>query len=486
MTKSKRATIGGISAIALAIATASTASASIATTSILEAPEFEAAVAAAEASDWANDESIRGGLHLVAQYDSSGPDAWDPAKHPLVYITSESHQNNNPDRSLSGSFAGFHLVDADTHEIVAQYIGSNAERGTQIARGPHGVATSPDGKWAYVGWVERTSGDIRQTGFVAVVNMRTMKIDKLFKQQSRFRGAQRSQAIHHVQACTTAEGKQRVFLQFGFSADGGPHFVLNPDDDNRVDRAVTYEDVQLMGHPYTTPSPDCNTMYVSIGSPEIRGANAGAAGMAKLDLETGAVTNVMGVGHHPIGVTHSMDGKSTFVVDGHGSHVYKIDNETNQVVGHTGSGVAGPYGGTLNWDESILFTVGKGEGIHNVGQTVGLVSADNMTPYAGLLQQPIFLGGSASSVDHAILHPNPEKNELWISSMKGWETIVLDLNTFEPKAYIATPNGGDTHSGGFVRYDADWNGELLFDQGGPVSHEMQDLVRAKVAERKGN
>jgi cytochrome c553 len=89
---------------------------------------------------------------------------------------------------------------------------------------------------------------------------------------------------------------------------------------------------------------------------------------------------------------------------------------------------------------------------------------------------PIWLGGSASSVDHAVLHPDPNVNELWISNMNGWEMIVLDLNTHQVKGYIPTPNGGDTHAGGFVRYTPDWKGELLADMGGPKG-PMQAMMR---------
>ncbi len=487
MKNTKRTAIGSASAIALALALATASHASIATTSVQEAPEFEAAKIAAESVDWANDESERGGLKLIAQYDSSGPDAWDVEKHPLVYISSESHQNNNMDRSLDGSFAGFHLVDGETHEIVGSFIGTNSDSFTQIVRGPHGVSVSPDGKWGYVGWEERVRGeDLRQAGFVAVVNMRTLKIDKLLRQESYFRGAKRSQSLHHVQSCSTEEDQQRVFLQFGFGANGGPHFILNPDDDNRVERAVNYDDIHVMGHPFTTPSPDCNTMYVSVGSSDIIHNTAPAAGVSKLDLTTGQVASIMGTGNHPIGITHTMDGKFTFVVDAHGSRIYKVDNATNKIVGDTGAGVGGPYGVALNWDESILFTIGKGEGIHNVGQVIGFVDADRMTPYVGpITQQPLALGRSAAAIEHAMLHPDPAKNELWVSNQKGWETIVLDLNTFEPKAYIPTPHGGDTHSGAFIRYDADWNGEVMVDQGGPVSKEMQATVLAMANERKG-
>lgn len=439
-------------------------------------PGYDEAVAAAATSDWANEESERGGLYLVADFDSEGPDAWDPAEHPLVYITSESHFNPNPNKTIEGAFAGFHLIDAYSKEVFADYIAVTMPKASGMRTGPHGTVISPDGKWAYIGWAEVDDSETRMTGYVAVVNVRTLKIEKLLRQESHFRGAPRSQRLHHVQACQTAEGKQRVIVSFGFGADGGPHFILDPDDDNRVARAITYDDVQLMGHPFTTPDPTCTNVYVSIGSPEIRSAEAPSAGVAKVNMDDGSVRNIMGVGHHPIGITHSADGQFTYVVDGHGSHVYKIDNEENEVVGHTSAGVAGPYGIASNWDESLLFTVGKGEGTHNRGAVLGVIDAKRFTNYRGLQQMPIWLGGSASSVDHAILHPDPEVNEMWVSNMNGWDTIVLDLDTMTATDHILTPHGGDTHSGGFVRYEPDWTGELMADQGGPVSQTMRDMI----------
>lgn len=445
-------------------------------------PGYEDAVAAAAASDWTNDESVRGGLELVAQFDSSGPDAWSPAEHPLIYITSESHFNPNPNRTIDGAFAGFHLIDAYSKEVFANFIGVTMPKTSQMRTGPHGTVISPDGKWAYIGWAEVDDSETKFSGYLAVVNVRTMKIDKLFRQQSRFRGAQRSQRLHHIQACVTADGHQRVIAMFGFGADGGPHFILNPDDDNRVERALTYEDVQVMGHPFVTPDPSCTYAYVSIGSPEIRSSEyMGAAGVAKVNMDTGEVINIMGTGNHPIGITHSADGLFTYVVDGHGSEVYKIDDTTNEVIGRTSAAVAGPYGIAMNWDESLIFTVGKGEGTHNRGAVLGVIDGTRFTNYRGLHQMPIWLGGSASSVDHAILHPDPEVNELWVSNMNGWDTIVLDLETLTTKAHIMTPNGGDTHSGGFVRYQPDWTGELMADQGGPVSQAMRDLILAAKA-----
>jgi len=486
----------GMTLAAILAGTSLLAMGTVAQAQISATPGYEAAVELAATTGWATSESERGGLELVAQFDSSGEPAWNPAEHPLIYITSESHFNPNPNKTIEGGFAGFHIIDAYTKEVIADHIGVTSQatgvsqfgaitdadlRGpVQLRRGPHGVSTSPDGKWAYYGWSEvNRNAATGVDSFVAIVNMETFKIDKVLRQEHHFRGARRAQALHHVQSWTDVDGNDRVVLMFGFGADGGPHFILDPNDDNKVVRTINYEDVQVMGHPFTTPSPDGKTLYVSIGSPEIRESHYTGAGIAKVNLDTGAVTNIMGVGNHPIGITHDVDGRFTYVVDGHHSSVYKIDNETNEIVGRTSAGVAGPYGLAFNWDETLLFTVGKGEGSHNVGQVLGVIDARIFAPTRTLLaQQPIFLGGSASSVDHAILHPDPEVNELWVSNMNGWETIVLDLDTYQPEAWIPTPNGGDTHSGAFVRYNPDFTGEVQSDQGGVKSEAMRELVRA--------
>jgi mono/diheme cytochrome c family protein len=56
----------------------------------------------------------------------------------------------------------------------------------------------------------------------------------------------------------------------------------------------------------------------------------------------------------------------------------------------------------------------------------------------------------------------------------------MDLNTHKVSAYIPTPNGGDTHSGGFARYTPDWKGELLADMGGPKG-AVRAIMRQRVA-----
>jgi YVTN family beta-propeller protein len=436
---------------------------------------------------WTNEESVRGGLHLVAELDSSGPDAWDIAAHPHVYFSSESYASNffggdegqaKLDALGLGNFVGWHVVDADTKEVIASAL---YEYEGDIVRGPHGVGVSPDGKWGYVGWSENDPNGGDRNNYVGIINVRTMKLDKVLKQESYFQGGMRGQALHHIQAWTDVDGNDYVILQWGFGANGGPHHILNPNNNNQVFRSITYDDVKPMGHPFTTPSPDGKYVYVSMGANWIRAAHSPTAGIAKVDVQTGEVIEIEGVGWHPIGITHTQDGKWTFVVDGHSSHVFKIDNETNEVVDEVSAGVAGPYGICLNWDETKAFIVGKGEGSHNVGNSLGIIDLTRFRSWNGI-NQPLYLGGSASSVDHCALNPDPTTNEIFVSNMKGWETIVVSLDTYEPTDYIATPHGGDTHGMAFVWYDGGWdNGKLMVDMGGPKNPDLRADILANAA-----
>ena len=50
--------------------------------------------------------------------------------------------------------------------------------------------------------------------------------------------AQVLKTFHHFQSFKDWEGRDRVVVNLGFGSDGGPHFILDPDDDNRVARAI--------------------------------------------------------------------------------------------------------------------------------------------------------------------------------------------------------------------------------------------------------
>lgn len=443
---------------------------------VIQTGELQPAPAGAQPSGWDTAESIRGGWRLLATYDSSGPDAWDVKAHPLVYITSEGEgYRHRP--SATNKLPGVQVIDGYTKQVVASAL---FDLGNENVMQPHGLALSPGGEWIYIGDVESDPVTKERWAQIFIINARTLKLDKVLARARTTTGIYWSGAFHHGAGFIDWEGRERVLLMGGFGAIGGPHIILDPRDDNRVVRAITADDVRPMGHPYPNFDPTGKFTYLALDAPWISEADAKVAAMAKFNLETGDVTIIEGVGNHPIGVAWTSDGKFSYVIDGANSLVYKIDNETNEVVKHTSAGVAGPYGLRLNWDETLLYTVGKGESSHNTGGNFGIIDLKTFKAL-NTINQPIDIGGA--TMDHAILHPDPEVNELWFSSGGTWETIVVDTKTNTVTARIPSPNGGDTHSGGFIRYKADWTGELLFDMGGP-SKASYEIMQAKVSALK--
>lgn len=441
-----------------------------------QSAQLQPAPAGAQPSGWETTEAVRGQLSLLAKFDSSGPDAWDVKKNPTVFFSSMSKAPEKTGAKIDG--AGVMVVDANTKQVIASRV---YDLGEEVTQSPHTVGVSPDGKWVYTMLGDQVAATKQTRNMILIINARTLKLDKVLLHPT--------QRLHHAGAFKDYAGKDRVILNLGFGATGGPHFLLDPKDDNKVVQAITFDQVRPMGHPYTAPSPDGKFLYISMGSPEIREAEAFAANVAKYDIEKKTATVIHGTGNHPIGIVNTVDGKFTYVVDGSNSLVFKVDNKENKVVGKTSAGVAGPYGARLNWDETELFVVGKGEGSHNRGAVLGLIDTKTFQQTRKLTEMPIVLsgnqaeGGIVASIDHAVLHPDPALNELWVTNMGGNELIVLDIATYKVKAYIRTPNGGNSHGGSFVKYDANWGGELLADQFGPQAAQAK-LIKDKVAQVK--
>ncbi|MFQ5872875.1 MAG: YncE family protein, partial [Dehalococcoidia bacterium] len=220
--------------------------------------------------------------------------------------------------------------------------------------------------------------------------------------------------------------------------------------------------------------------------------------VAVIDTETWQYVRSIGIEDpSPIFVAFSANGDFAYVTGGHHSLVTKIDMSEEdpadwEMVHAARAGTEGPYGLNLNWEEDLIVTIGKGEGSHNKGITVGLVDP-RMVGRARPLGE-VYTG--CVRADHAILNPDPEANELWISCNSSFETVIFDLSKqetrgdFSPgdyvKARIPTPNGGSTHNGAFVQYNADWTGRVLADQNGLHGSALQAKmdILARVAQAR--
>ena len=96
-------------------------------------------------SRWSTPWAERVGVELEYTADSRGDDAWDSKAHPTVFMTTEGPGYGG---LLSGiSLPGLAIFDADTREPVASRTYDVLSWGWKNVFEPHGLGTSPDGKW---------------------------------------------------------------------------------------------------------------------------------------------------------------------------------------------------------------------------------------------------------------------------------------------------------------------------------------------------
>jgi mono/diheme cytochrome c family protein/DNA-binding beta-propeller fold protein YncE len=425
---------------------------------------------AKEKAAWANEWSEKVNIELEYSFDSSGPDAWNSAEHPLVFVTTEGPGYGG---LLSGvTLPGLAIIDADTREVVASQNYDVLDWGWSNVFEPHGLGTSPDGKWIYLPTGEgsfMTMGD--NAGRFLVINARTLKIDKVIKLQGQ---------AHHAKSFVTPKGEQRVIL-YGWSQ---PMFVLDPDDDNRVVGSVSHQEQGSEGYLYFASS---NGDKI-IGTGRYRDFD-----MRKhltdnpvwiVDTDTWKVKKWIQVHDSaPVWVNFTSDDKYAYITGARNSIILQLDMEAEKVVTEQRAGVDGPYGNHFGWDNQYIYTIGKGEESHNRGKMVGMVDTSTMS-VAGSRSMNQFYTGCIRG-DHGTLHPDPEANEMWISCNASFEVVIFDLDRREVSGRVPLPNGGSTHSGAFVSYPDGWDGagKTLSDMNGlhgPALETKRKLVAGEL------
>lgn len=425
------------------------------------------------------------GVTLLAQLDSSGPDVWDPAKHPLVYMSTQGPgyagtlaANLNDDANEVNlpvqTAPGLALMDANTYDTIAtaQYKATGIVSYSE----PHGMGVSPDGKWIYLQGVHPSS-DLVGNAALFIINARTLKIDKIIRSR-----------VHHVRSIFSAKLKKDLVLVDGW----GTFFAMDPTDNNKVVASVNPANLNGAGY-LAFGDPTGRYLFISTRT----GFTGSHGGVAVVSLDDWLVkTRINTDDASPIWVEFTSDGKTAYVSDGEDSKVAKIDMSSASlgnwaVVGLANAGTAGPYGISLNWTEDRMITIGKGEASHNLGNTIGYIDTSKFaepSQYRGwnTVLGEVFTG--CLRADHAVLHPDPAKNELWLSCNSSFNNIVLDLGdgtlaAVKVKKILDEPQGGSAHGGAIIAYKADWSGELLSDTNGLHGKAVQtkkDVLAGKI------
>jgi DNA-binding beta-propeller fold protein YncE len=396
---------------------------------------------------WTTPLATKLGVTLEKTFDSSGPDAWDPKKHPLVFVSTEGPGYGG---LLSGvTLPGIAIIDADTREPVASQHYDVLAWGWKNVFEDHGVGVSQDGKWIYLPTGEGTFGT-EGAGRLLIINARTLKLDKVLHAKGN---------PHHVKVLNTSDGRHLV-MSYGWSQ---PLFVMDPAQDNKVVGGADLNEIGIDSYLFFA-SPDGDEIIASG-----RSRSAGRErenvdnAMVRISTKDWSVINKIPIrDSNPVWAAFSVDNRYAYFTGAGTSRIYKYDRKADKVVGIARAGVEGPYGVHFGWNDKELYVVGKGEASHNRGKVLGLVDAALIDKSDRPIDQ--FVTNCVRG-DHGTLHPDPDANELWISCNSSFEVVVFDLDRKEVTKRIPMPNGGSSHSGAFVRYEG-WSGDVLSDQNG--------------------
>lgn len=395
---------------------------------------------------WANEMSEYLDIKLLAEYDSAGEAAWNPDDHPKVYVTT-----NGPGyagRPTNVENIGCKIIDAETREVVA----SRQYEFDFVPFENHGSAVSYDGQYIYLPTANSQAETPEEAGRLLIINAETLKLDTLL---------QTSSAPHHIKTFERYDGKP-VTLAYTFGQNipsytaispGSGHWIMDPDNNHEVIDGMRSEDFQT--EPYLSyPHPDGKHLFVGCDSRGKR-IGHGQSYWAVVNMEDEwSLLNWYDGGGNAIFTTFTADGKYAFSSDGHHDILYKHDCESGTNVGKGSSGTHGVYGITLNYEEDKLYTVGKGEGSHNLGKTIGLVNpetmqAQNQWPY------------NCVRGDHALVNPF-SPNELWTSCNANQVDSVWDME--EDELITSVEASGSSHNGAFVDYGTSDDWKVQYDQ----------------------
>ncbi len=339
--------------------------------------------------------------------------------------------------------------DAETFEII-----DNGFLPREMRGDVHATFASPDGKYIYMNGA-KTGEKADHMSPAALVKIDALTLEPVRTIDIRGR-------IHHGQLF-----QEKYFLIDMFMSDmeGLDVFLYDPETDNIVG-GVKNED--LGGDAYTAWT-DNEHIYVMmapagehaagfrLGIEFARGdfVNQPTFWISKIDPETWEVVDEFPFpGIRGDWITFDAAGDYMYVTAGASALLSKMDTKTGEVIWANVTG-PGPYGSTLNADESEIWVADKGEMTGFYGRTITVFDTETGSQKATLF--------SAYMVDHVLLSPNGK--EIWATSNGEGKILIYSTETYEQIAEIPMPFSGDPHGLVWVHYDENGESRVVRDQG---------------------
>ena len=357
------------------------------------------------------------------------------------------------DPSLKPSSTAIVIGDARRKEVIM-----SVDMPTELRGTVHTTVLSPDGRYVYIIGPTGITPTPRQRGMRTPATL--LKVDALTLQPIKQLAV--GGRTHHAQVF---QDKYLLIDTFISDPDGLDVFLFDPETDQIIG-GIRSED--LGGSNYTAYTDD-EFIYVLMQPGGDGGAIGSASAIASGQM-TAALpywvtkidpTNWEVVAEYPYrgyrGDWVIIDASSDYLyVPAAGSAtVTKLNNASGAIEWSTATGT-GPYGGTLNADESEIWISNKGEATGVIGRTLTVIDAES-----GRALDTVFSGYQA---DHVLLSPNGK--EMWVTSNGEGRIYVFDAETREQITVIDMPSRGDPHGLVWVHYDEDGNGKVVRDQGG--------------------
>ena len=346
--------------------------------------------------------------------------------------------------------------DAETMEVIASYM-----LPLNLRAVVHTSMMSPDGRYAYIIGA-RPGGDIDTSTFLGT-SATLLKVDALTLQpitQLAIGGR-----LHHGQVF-----RDYVMIDyFARDPDGLAIALLDPDTDEIVSGV---KDANLGGYVYTAwTDKDYEYIYALMEPAGYAPGRAtgmfGAVSMyqgrlmamrpfwiAKIDPDTWTVVQEYPIpGYRPNWLIVDSAKENMYVINTL-SNASKINIETGSIEWTNGTGI-GPYGGSLNADETELWVADKGEAAGHLGRTITVMDTES-----GHAVETLYGG---YKVDHVLLAPNGR--EMWATSNGEGRLYVYDTDDRELIKVIDMPGNGDAHGLIWVHYDKNSVPRVVRDQG---------------------
>ena len=350
---------------------------------------------------------------------------------------------------------GLVVGDAETMEVIASY-----HLPENLRSVVHTSAMSPDGRYAYiVGPREPTAdGSPDPSGSWTMIKLDAITLQPV--SQITIGGR-----LHHGQVFRD----KVLFDLFVRDPDGLGLFLFDPVTDEVVGGI---KDIDMGGFIYTVWT-DKDYEYIYALMEPAGYAPGRATGMrsaidmyqgrlmaarpfwiAKIDPETWTVLQEYPLpGYRPNWLIVDTAKEYMYVVNSL-SNASKIDIETGEVIWTNGTGI-GPYGASLNADETELWVADKGEAAHHLGRTITIIDTES-----GHAVETLYASYKA---DHVLLSPNGK--EMWSTSNGEGRIYVYDVETRELLKVIEMPGNGDAHGLIWVHYDENGEPRTVRDQG---------------------